>query len=213
MSLQPHERVDRPEDAALDALLNRHLSDELESFVGGSAKRFEQYIGPGPVPTTVSLVPPQSHGPRPAAMTPTPVTSNRIWWAVPLLAAAAAVAMVVVPAMRLMSSDPARPIVTSNNAGPPVVAEIKPQGPSIGAGGADDAQTVLASTDEDPQVQGAMWSEYRDAGRVYLDEQTVARRLVKTDYQRLQWTDPVDRTRVEITIPRQEVVLVSSPKF
>jgi hypothetical protein len=74
-----------------------------------------------------------------------------------------------------------------------------------------NAQPVLAS--HDPQVQGAMWSEYRDAGRVYLDDQTVARRLVKTDYQRLQWTDPSDNSQVEITIPRQEVVLVSSPKF
>ena len=186
---------DRNDDAALDTLLSRHLSDELEPHIGAATRRFEQYAGPGPV--TTGPLSGQARRLQHAQARPSPV---RLWWTAPLLAAAAAVAMIVVPVVRMMS----RPQPAS-------IAQVAPTPPNALPPAGADAQPVLAS--HDPQVQGAMWSEYRDAGRVYLDDQTVARRLVKTDYQRLQWTDPSDHSQVEITIPRQEVVLVSSPKF
>jgi hypothetical protein len=189
---------------ALDLMLRDHVTDELEQYVGTSGKRFEQYIGPGPVTVDAKA---QADGV--IARDRRRTSGIRLWWTAPLLAAAAAVAMVVIPAVRMMSRDPV--------ASPSPVAvkpHVNPHGPTPQPGLAapeDSGEVALAAYE--PKVSAAVWSEYQDAGRVYLDEQTIARRLVKTDYHRVQWTDPTDNTRVEITVPRQEVVLVSSPKY
>jgi hypothetical protein len=196
--------LNQHDDPQLDQMMSQHLSAELEQHVGGALAKFEQAIGPIDRPA-MKLA---DSAPRHASQ-----WSARLWWAAPIVAAAAAVAMVVVPAMKLMSRDDA-----NKPAGPSIVKsipnEIAPILPRPGVEDPSDdgaAQATFAS--HDPNVEGSLFWQYRDAGKVYLDDQTVARRLVKTEFQRLEWTDPTDRTRVQITVPRQEVVLVSSPKF
>ena len=116
-----------------------------------------------------------------------------------MIAAAAAVIMLALPIVRVFSPTlPARP-----DAGP-LSTRIIPDNPG--------GQTQLAAAPGD-DLRGSLTWQVRDGGMVWLDEETTARRLLKTQVQSYEWTDPTDNAKVQVTIPRNEVLLVSSPRF
>lgn len=194
-------------DARLDDLLSSHFARELGPHAGGAARRFAADAETTPTPVLrladrVEVRPRGADGSRGGVI-------GRIGWAVPLLAAAAAVAMVVVPVARMWSSGD-----DAGRGGSPLAVRPTPPAvnpPSIAPGDNAGAETVLAGFD--PEVEGSVYWQYRDAGQVFLDDETAARQIIRTEYNTLEWVDPVDRSRVQVTVPRQEVVLIGAPRY
>lgn len=189
---------DASADDRLHALLVEHFADELQPYVGSAGRRF---LADAPERVPAVSLHLADDAPRPA--TPLGDVIGRIGWALPLLAAAAAVAMVAIPTVRVWLGPSGEPVARVE---PPPPSKGERPVPPVAHGG--DAVAVSF----DPQVEGSVFWQYRDAGQVFLDSETVARRLIRTEYQTLEWVDPNDRTRVQVTVPRQQVVLLGAPR-
>ncbi len=167
----------------LDALLRRGLSEQLDMHIGRAAERF------------------LAESDRPALTAPSG-SAMRLWWAVPLLAAAAVVAMFAAPVFRAAQSSPADPSIASQRATNPG---------HLPSHGADASLTQVRY--EPTEVGGAVkWADQYE-GMVWLDDETPAQKIRRHRLETLEWTDPLDSSRIQITLPREEIVLVSSPKL
>jgi hypothetical protein len=191
-----------PADTSLDRMLSAHFASELDAHLGSALRRFENF----------------SDAPlrMPAAETARAGAGPSFTWLRPLLIAAC-VALAALPALRFITDLGAAPSQRATGERPLVQNRISPQplapvrSDNALAAVQNDAQLLPVVLDE--ETPAALWWEYRDAGKVYLDDQTVAQQVLTTEYRRLNFVDPTDKTRIEITVPRQEVVLISAPKF
>jgi hypothetical protein len=227
-------KTDSPVDP-LDALVRRGLSEQLDRHVGRAADAFlfatadAQHDAMAHAEPAAALTPPpctqgggwgEGRSANNATRAPAlPKSGNvralrseastlRLWWAVPLLAAAAVVAMFAAPVFRQSITEQRNEVAGGHGVGednrksavPPIDLTDSPTG------------TTLASYDP-TDVGGAVQWASRDEGMVWLDDETPARKIRRQGLQTIQWTDPHDRSRVEITVPKEEIVLVSSPKL
>lgn len=189
---------DASADDRLHTLLVEHFADELQPYVGSAGRRFL-----ADAPERAPAVSLRLADDAPATASPRGDVIGRIKWALPLLAAAAAVAMVAIPTVRVWLR--------------PSGAELTRVDPGTRSPGVNQTPPVAGGGDAvavsfDPQVEGSVFWQYRDAGQVFLDSETVARRLIRTEYQTLEWVDPEDRSLVQVTVPRQQVVLLGAPR-
>jgi hypothetical protein len=166
-------------DDELSKLMRAHLAKELDQYVGRAGERFARAIGPADA--------------RPASS-----GFMRLWWAAPIVAAAAVIAVVIAPALHSVTPQPT---VISD----PVAILPHVNDPAF------SATQAVAFAPKD--VTGKVYWETRDEGQVWLDDETPARRIRTQQLQTLQYTDPRDSSRIEITIPREEILLVSSPRI
>lgn len=169
----------------LDTLLRRGMADQLDRHVGKAAKAF--------------LNDPRSAD-APRIRT---VHAFRLWWAAPLLAAAA-VALVAAPMFRHGSESRSPTVPLTGQTAPGIDL------PGAEALSSDSVRLAL----HEPKDVGAevQWADL-DEGMVWLDDQTPARKIRRQRLETLHWTDPHDSARIEVTIPREEIVLVSSPRL
>ncbi|MDW8263340.1 MAG: hypothetical protein RMJ35_12505, partial [Phycisphaerales bacterium] len=80
--------------------------------------------------------------------------------------------------------------------------------------GADPMTSEAEPIAFDPQsVSAQIYWESREEGQVWLDDQTPARRIRTQELHTLRYVDPRDSSRVEITIPKEELVVVSRPRI
>lgn len=173
-------------DDDLSHLLHDHFSAELDQHVGRAAERFSMAISP------VDIAPKRASG-----------FSTAAWWAAPVIAAAAVVALFAAPQLRTVA-----PVNSNSNNGVALNSVV----PNTN----DTSLPVSANREvefEPQDVTGRVTWATRDEGQVWLDDETPARKFRKRQYETLQYTDPRDSSRIEVTVPRDEIILVSSPRI
>jgi hypothetical protein len=173
-------------DDDLSHLLRDHFSAELDQHFGRAAERFSMAVSP------VDVAPKRTSG-----------FSTAAWWAAPVIAAAAVVALFAAPQLRTVA-----PV----NSTPQKSVAMNPIAPN-----ANDSSLPIQANREvefEPQdVTGRVTWATRDEGQVWLDDETPARKYRKRQFETLQYTDPRDLSRIEVTVPRDEIILVSSPRI
>jgi hypothetical protein len=78
----------------------------------------------------------------------------------------------------------------------------------------ETAGKAVARTGEaNGKIERAVWSEVADEGTVFVEEGRLARKLVRREVERVRWTDPAGKFRIEATVPVEDVMLVDLRKY
>jgi len=178
----------------LDQLLHEHLAQQLNPHVGRAAQAFLRDTAARDAAPTAST------------------RTMRLWWAAPLLAVAAAIAIFAGPLLRFTAPRSVDAPSVASGIAPSVARPQLPVTPDNPTSDSPAADAVLASYD--PQdVEGVVRWASRDEGMVWLDDETPARKIRRQRWETVEWTDPRDSSRIAVSVPREEIVLVSFPKL
>ena len=175
-----------PKDSQLDALLSKHLSSELDAQLGRANARFDQMRR---MQRQFTDAPAQ----------PRRLQVNRFTLGVigAALAAAIAVVMIFAPTKRITPGPVSAPIEIARND-----ASI------VG----DPAPAMFA--DETIPVQRDVSWQTLDRGTVFVgEEEQPMRRLVRQRVDNYRWTDPEHKFNVQMSVPRDEVMLVGMKSY
>jgi hypothetical protein len=179
-------------DAQLESLLRDHFAAKLDGQLGRAAERFAREVADArPAQLHLRL----TDAPRPAPRAPQHHRSgwSAFAWSIGLaggaVAAGIAVVMVLVPMLNTKPQDvafnesprPTRPDPLT----PPQPATFTPQ-----------------------NVEHALSWNTIDQGTVYLGGEVPLRSVVRQANETVRWYDPQRKAHVEMTVPRDEVMLV-----
>ena len=187
------------DDAQLESLLRDHFAAKLDGQLGKSAARFSREVG------AVQTAQPQMRLISDDAPDEAPLPMPRAihgqhrsgWsafgWSIGLAGAAVAAGIAVV--MILV------PLVQRNPA--PTKQLVVVPDPT------DPDTTVTPASDDAPRdVEHALTWNTIDQGTVYLGGEVPLRSVVRQANETVRWYDPQRNARVEMTVPRDEVMLV-----
>ena len=187
------------DDAQLESLLREHFAAKLDGQLGKSAARFLREVGANqPVHPQMRLVSDHGNDDAPLRM-PRSIDGHRrsgwsaFGWSIGLagaaVAAGIAVVMILVPLVQ-RSPAPTKQLV--------VVPDPT-----------DTNTTVTPANDDAPRdVEHALTWNTIDQGTVYLGGEVPLRSVVRQANETVRWYDPQRKARVEMTVPRDEVMLV-----
>jgi hypothetical protein len=148
------------EDKRIDSLISRHLSRELDQYMGRAAERFARE--PRSIPIRRAALP------------------WRTW-------AGAALAASLVISWAIYSIPKRNPIVNKKG---------------------DDPVSPVAQPDSlEPLAEMVSWRTIDD-GTVLMDDDRPARQVRRQVLQTVCWYDPKQQTTVELTVPREQVMLI-----
>jgi len=188
------------DDAQLESLLREHFAAKLDGQLGRSAARFLRAVGADqtaqPQMRLVGENEIDADAPLPM---PRPIHEHRrsgwsaFGWSIGLtgaaVAAGIAVVMVLVPLVQ-------RPPAANKN----VVIAPHADGPG---------SSVTTAGDAVPRdVEHALTWNTIDQGTVYLGGEVPLRSVVRQANETVRWYDPQHKAHVEMTVPRDEVMLV-----
>ena len=186
------------DDAQLESLLREHFAAKLDGQLGRSAARFLREVGAAePARPRMRLVGDDSGQmprPVPRAAHQRPRSGwAALGWSIGLagaaVAAGIAVVMILVPLVQ-RSPAPTQQVV-------------------IGPDSTDPQTDVTPARDQGPQdVEHALTWNTIDQGTVYLGGEVPLRSVVRRANETVRWYDPQRNARVEMTVPRDEVMLV-----
>jgi len=74
------------------------------------------------------------------------------------------------------------------------------------------ASTVAATSPNHTDLQYTSYQRTLDDGLVYLDDQTPARKLRRQAVQQIQWLDDDGKTLMQVTVPKEQVLVVECHK-
>ena len=188
------------DDAQLESLLREHFAAKLDGQLGRSAARFLREVAADQTAQPqMRLVSNDVNDDATPLPMPRPIHSHRrsgwsaFGWSIGLagaaVAAGIAVVMILVPLVQ-------RPPASNKNVviAPPVDGSIAPVTP------ADDA----APRD----VEHALTWNTIDQGTVYFGGEVPLRSVVRQANETVRYYDPQRKAHVEMTVPRDEVMLV-----
>jgi hypothetical protein len=188
------------DDAQLESLLREHFAAKLDGQLGKSAARFSRDVGAAqPAQPQMRLLSGDDDDNNAPVPMPRGIDDHRrsgwsaFGWSIGLagaaVAAGIAVVMILVP-------------LVQRNPGPTKQVVVVPD-PS------DPGTTVTTATDTAPRdVEHALTWNTIDQGTVYLGGEVPLRSVVRQANETVRWYDPQRNARVEMTVPRDEVMLV-----
>jgi len=71
----------------------------------------------------------------------------------------------------------------------------------------------VASAEPQATLEQVVWSRTIDAGTVFLDDNTPARKVVREQVREVRWTDATGARHVQATVPQRDVMLISLDKY
>lgn len=153
------------EDKRIDLLISRHLSRELDQYVGRAAERFALEL---------------------RESQPIPIRQTGFQWRI---WAGAALAASLVISWALYSIPKRNPDFNKNDGG-------------------DKGLLSIAQPDSlEPLAEMVSWQTIDD-GTVLMDDDRPARQVRRQVVQTVCWYDPKQQTMVELTVPREQVMLI-----
>ena len=187
------------DDAQLESLLREHFAAKLDGQLGKSAARFLREVGAAqPAQPQMRLVGADDNTDDAPLRMPRAIHERRRngWsafaWSIGLagaaVAAGIAVVMILVPLVQRPPANDNR-VVIGPDSGHPT--------PSIAPAG-----------DTPQDVEHALTWNTIDQGTVYLGGEVPLRSVVRQANETVRWYDPQRKARVEMTVPRDEVMLV-----
>ena len=184
MSIDRNATSNETRDAALEALMSRHLTEQLDGQLGRASERFQAELDRGGLARHR-----QDHARR------------ALWsWAASLTAVAASIAVVAAVARFDPPPHDARPSAAKTSNRP-------------ATSGANDDPTLIASTaPSNEPIERALWWRTVDQGTVYIDD-TPMRQLLRQQVEELKYRAPDGTESVQVNVPRQEVMLVAYNKY
>ena len=192
-------------DAQLETLLREHFAAKLDGQVGRAAERFLRRVADQPPAPRQMRIVDELGASRAAEPLPRRSGWSAFGWSLGIAGAAVAagIAVVMVLAPMLTNHRPANPvIVDGGSVRHPRNGEMHL--PSHA--GNDDAAVEPVG----PQnVEHALAWRTVDQGTVYLGGGEVPlRSVVRQADETVRWYDPRRKAQVELTVPRNEVMLV-----
>jgi len=187
------------DDAQLESLLREHFAAKLDGQLGKSAAHFLREVGAAqPAQPQMRLVGADDNTDDAPLRMPRAIHERRRngWsafaWSIGLagaaVAAGIAVVMILVPLVQRPPANDNR-VVIGPDSGHPT--------PSIAPAG-----------DTPQDVEHALTWNTIDQGTVYLGGEVPLRSVVRQANETVRWYDPQRKARVEMTVPRDEVMLV-----
>jgi hypothetical protein len=187
------------DDAQLESLLREHFAAKLDGQLGKSAAHFLREVGAAqPAQPQMRLVGADDNTDDAPLRMPRSIHERRRngWsafaWSIGLagaaVAAGIAVVMILVPLVQRPPANDNR-VVIGPDSGHPT--------PSIAPAG-----------DTPQNVEHALTWNTIDQGTVYLGGEVPLRSVVRQANETVRWYDPQRKARVEMTVPRDEVMLV-----
>lgn len=172
------------QDSQFETLLREHFASKLDSQLGRSAERFMREAGAAPSVPRMRLVEAPPAHPR-----------LRIFaWSIGLSGAAVAAGIAIVMVLAPMLTQPNG----TQHAGSQVVSPIE-------STSGEDVQPVNAG----PQnVEHALSWKTIDQGTVYVDDEVPLRSVLRQADETVRWYDPQRKAHMEMTVPRDQVMLV-----
>ena len=186
------------DDAQLESLLREHFAAKLDGQLGKSAARFLREVGTAQAAQSqMRLVGEDEDADEAPLRMPRPIPEHRRsgWsafaWSIGLagaaVAAGIAVVMILVPLVQRPSTDN-RVVI----------------GPDSG-----HRTLPIAPAGDTPQdVEHALTWNTIDQGTVYLGGEVPLRSVVRQANETVRWYDPQHKAHVEMSVPRDEVMLV-----
>lgn len=187
------------DDAQLESLLRDHFAAKLDGQLGRSAARFLREVGADQTAQPqMRLVNDDADDDAPLPMPRAFHEHGRSGWSAlawsiglagAAVAAGIAVVMILVPLVQ-------RPPAANKN----MVIAPPEDGPN---------PSVTAAGDAAPRdVEHALTWNTIDQGTVYLGGEVPLRSVVRQANETVRWYDPQHKAHVEMTVPRDEVMLV-----
>jgi hypothetical protein len=181
-------------DAQLESLLRDHFAAKLDGQLGRAAERFMREVADAPAQPHIRLVDaPEPSSPRAAR------DRRSGWsgfaWSIGLAGAAVAAGIAVVMFVA--------PLATNNK---PIAVDLKPTRPGPLDSGEPTRPLPSEFTPQD--VEHALSWNTIDQGTVYLGGEVPLRSVVRQANETVRWYDPQRKAHVEMTVPRDEVMLV-----
>jgi len=187
------------DDAQLESLLREHFAAKLDGQLGKSAARFLREVGAAqPAQPQMRLVGEDDNTDDAPLRLPRAIHEHRRsgWsafaWSIGLagaaVAAGIAVVMILVPLVQRPPANDNR-VVIGPDSGHPTLP-------------------VAPAGDTPQDVEHALTWNTIDQGTVYLGGEVPLRSVVRQANETVRWYDPQRKARVEMTVPRDEVMLV-----
>lgn len=175
------------QDSQLETLLREHFASKLDAQLGRSAERFMSEFAAAPRLRLTDAPFPRSHR-----------RLRLFGWTAGVAGAAVAAGIAAVMILAPLLTQPAGLVS-------PTVNQIA-RGHSDTTGGAGDVTNVAAAAPVD--VEHALTWNTVDQGTVYLSGDVPVRSVVRQANETMRWYDPQRKAHVEMTVPRDEVMLV-----
>ncbi len=193
------------DDAQLESLLREHLAGKLDGQLGRAAERFTRAVGDQ---HAIAQVHPHMRlvdAPLPAALAHRRAGWRTFAWSMGLAGAAVAAGIAVVMIVAPMATNNG-----SNRSGGNASVAIKDPRSGSDTMIPDSGDTLPPS----PQpvalqdVEHALSWDTVDQGTVYLGGELPLRSVVRRASETVRWYDPQRKAHVEMTVPRDQVMLV-----
>ena len=181
-------------DAQLESLLGEHFAAKLDGQLGRAAQRFVREVASTqPAQPVMRLVDaPQPSRPR-AAQGAQRSGWSAFAWSIGLAGGAVAAGIAVVMILVPMLNTKPRDVVINDQ--PTRTLDERPNPPEPAGFMPENVEHALS------------WNTI-DQGTVYLGGEVPLRSVVRQANETVRWYDPQRKAQVEMTVPRDEVMLV-----